>query len=56
MLWERRSYQSRCIGASSTIVSRSFAANASMSSSGVVESATTPSYLFTQVALYCRTQ
>jgi hypothetical protein len=43
MLCVRRSYQSRCIGASSWRVSTSFAAKESSSSSAEVESATTPS-------------
>ena len=41
MLWIRRSYQSRCIGDSSTIVSTSLAANPSTSSCSVVDSSMT---------------
>ena len=43
MLWTRRSYQSRCMGASSTIVSTSLAANPSISSCSVVDSSMTGS-------------
>ena len=41
MLWIRRSYQSRCMGASSTIVSTSLAANPSRSSCSEVDSSMT---------------
>ena len=43
MLWVRRSYQSRCIGASSEMVSTSLAANPSTSSSAVAADAMTAS-------------
>ena len=51
MLWLRRSYQRRCIGASSRMVWASLPANRSSSSPADVDSSTTESYRVTQRAL-----